>query len=507
MADALVEQYLRHTESLYRILHVPTFKEQYNILWSSDAECNQGLLMQAKLVLALGAITYDEKFSLRTSAMQWAYEAHMWLSEPKFKSRLDIQTMQTHILLLIAQERLGIIGDSMWIASGGLVRRAIYMGLHRDPARLPDRTLLTCEMHRRLWNTIIELNLQASLGSGGSVFLSMNDFDTEAPGNFDDEQLFEQEPVPKPPNEYTQMTVALALRDTFPQRLEVIKFVNDINSNGSYDETLRVDAQLRAAYKLVSRKLQSCADPSSTPSLTDANLRILDTIMYRYLSAIHVPYFMASMHETKYAYSRAVVIDCALKVWNSLGGSMSMSSAQTTVDGMAVDEVDYVKRQVTCAPGFYMIAAMHSAMLVIMELRAQLKESDGLGRKILRPDLVAVLKNSQEWSLDVIKAGHTNVKGYLLLRIIATQIDSLSRNLPQDTIVANLLATAIDVSETCNSILTEMAEKVTGGESKGSDQAAVPMPTPPDMSGQWTLNVSTASIFSPRCPAMLQNFL
>lgn len=199
VADALVEDYLENMELLYRVLHIPTFQERYNALWTSDTAPDPAFLVKVKLVLALGAVTYDETFSLRTCAMQWAYEAQTWLTEPKFKPRLDIQTIQTNVLLLFAQERLGIIGDSMWIAVGGLVRRAIYMGLHRDPARLPDRTILACEMHRRLWNTISELNLQSSLGSGGSVFMSMSDFDTLSPGNFDDQQLLELDPVPGHP--------------------------------------------------------------------------------------------------------------------------------------------------------------------------------------------------------------------------------------------------------------------------------------------------------------------
>ncbi|KAJ6779290.1 hypothetical protein PWT90_07905 [Aphanocladium album] len=480
IADALVENYLENTEPLYRVLHIPTFRERYEALWTSGIAPDPAFLIQVKLVLALGSITYDEKFSLRTTAMQWAYEGQTWLTEPKFKSRLDIQTVQTNILLLLAQERLGIIGDSMWIAVGALVRKAIFMGLHRDPARLPDRTVLTCEMHRRLWNTIIELNLQSSLGSGGPVFLSMSDFDTQPPGNFDDEQLLELDPVPRPPNECTQMTVALALRETFSQRLDALRFLNDVSSGGSYEETLRLDAELRASLKVLGRRLQSCKGKGAKSSLTNSELRNLDIILYRYLSAIHVPYFVAALQEAKYAYSRAVVVDCALKIWNSLGGSTSMR----TPAAESFEAADDLRRHVTRSMGFFMMAAMHSALLVVMELRAQLKESDGLGPKLLRPDLLVVLEQSQEWALEVVRAGHTNVKGYLLLRVIAVQIDTISRNLSQEALMENVLGAAVDVADTCCGILTEMAEKL--ADSRGPQPLAAPMPTPPDMGGEWS---------------------
>ncbi|KAM3522270.1 hypothetical protein NHJ13051_005760, partial [Beauveria bassiana] len=351
--------------------------------------------------------------------MQWAYEAQLWLTEPKFKARLDIQTVQTNILLLFAQERLGIIADSMWILMGWLIRRAMYMGLHRDPARLPERTVLTCEMHRRLWNTIAESNLQSSLGSGGSVSLSTSDFDTKTPGNFDNEQLLELDPVPRPAHECTQMTMALALRETFAQRLDALRFLNDVSSGGSYDETLRLDGELRASYKVLGRRLQSCRGQGAKQALTNTELRVLDIIMYRYLTALHI--------------------------WTSLAGRtwMHASCAQS-----AFEAADDLRRQVTRGISFFMIAAIHYALLIVMELRAQLKESDGLGPKLLRPDLLAVLEQCQEWSLEVIKSGHTNFKGYLLMRIIAVQIDGISRNLSQAALVENLLGAATEVSET-----------------------------------------------------------
>ncbi|EJP63252.1 C6 transcription factor, putative [Beauveria bassiana ARSEF 2860] len=310
LADRLVENYLQNTESLYRVLHIPTFREQYDALWVAGSAPDTAFL---------------------------------------------VQTVQTNILLLFAQERLGIIADSMSISMGWLIRRAMYMGLHRDPARLPERTVLTCEMHRRLWNTIAESNLQSSLGSRGSVFLSMSDFDTKTPGNFDNEQLLELDPVARPAHECTQMTMALALRETFAQRLDALRFLNDVSSGGSYDETLRQGAK---------------------QALTSTELRVLDIIMYRYLTALHVPYFVAAMQDAKYAYSRVVVVDCVLKIWTSLAGRtwMHASCAQSPIGA-----ADNLRRQVTRGMSFFMIAAMHSALLIVMELRAQLKESDGLG--------------------------------------------------------------------------------------------------------------------------------
>lgn len=79
--------------------------------------------------------------------------------------------------------------------------------------------------------------------------MSIDDFDTEPPGNFDDEQLVAKDPVVTGNEEFTHMLIPIALRRTFPFRLAVAKFLNDLKSIGTYEEVLRLDTELRGAYK------------------------------------------------------------------------------------------------------------------------------------------------------------------------------------------------------------------------------------------------------------------
>ncbi len=55
IADELVDCYFRTTETIYRVLHIPSFKKDYDTLWLSETEPNPGFLVQIKLVLAIGA--------------------------------------------------------------------------------------------------------------------------------------------------------------------------------------------------------------------------------------------------------------------------------------------------------------------------------------------------------------------------------------------------------------------------------------------------------------------
>jgi hypothetical protein len=93
VTDQLVDCYLRMTETVYRVLHVPTFRRDYEAIWVSDTELDTAFLIQLKLILTIRTITYNEHFSLYISAIKWVYETQTWCSVPEFKSRLSIQIL------------------------------------------------------------------------------------------------------------------------------------------------------------------------------------------------------------------------------------------------------------------------------------------------------------------------------------------------------------------------------------------------------------------------------
>ncbi|KAL7910360.1 hypothetical protein GGI35DRAFT_448582 [Trichoderma velutinum] len=455
VADDLVDCYLRTVESVYRILHVPTFRTDYEALWMSSGQCDTAFLVQLKLVLAIGAITYDEHFSLRASAVRWVYEAQSWLSEPNFKSQLGIRPLQTHILLLLAREGVNVSGDMIWVSAGALLRQAVYMGLHRDPAHLVDMPILAAEMRRRLWNTILELALQSSLTSGGPTFISLEEFDANPPGNFDDDQLVDEDPRPEPAVGYTQMSIAIALRATLPARLAVVKCLNDLSSLGSHEERLRIDSQLRIAYKTLSQALQTSL-ASKGPSPSSFEIRAVDFLMHRYLCAVHIPLFNLGLKETTFAFSRKVVVEYSLKIWRAAYPSLASIVPQSAQSMGRLDRDDFARFTV-CSSGFCRTVLVQAAFLIAVELRTQLREDDSLTRVPMRPDLLAVLEEAKVCFWECIEAGETNIRMYLLISIVVAQVDGLIQGLGKHDIQELLLRTVEDVAEKCLLTLERMA--------------------------------------------------
>ncbi|KAJ4986273.1 C6 transcription factor [Stagonosporopsis vannaccii] len=450
ICDALVDNYIRTIETLYRIVHVPTFRKEYEASWEPGAQPSTGFMVQLKLILAIGATLYDSTFSMRIEATRWVYEAQSWLMSPAFKSKLGICFLQNNILVLLARELVDVGGELIWISAGAVVRSAVYMGMHKDPAHFSDMSVFEAEMRRRIWNTILEISLQSSLVSGGPCFVSLDEFDTRAPGNFDDANLDDTNPTPKPACEPTQSSIAIALRQTLPARLAVVKFLNDLFSAGTYEETLRLDRNLRSAYKEVRRVLHSF--PSSVQSAPkNFELQAVDFLLHRYISSLHVPYISASLHGATYAYTRKTIVETSLKLWSLAGSSCVM----TEDPSFQYTEGD-LPRLCRCGSGFFRAFAFQSASLLGVELRTLCQE-DSLSETNIRPDLVNIVEDAADWYLNCIRAGETGIKGYMLLSILSAQIDALKRNVSKEDMSLILVEASEQASDRCVPLLEELS--------------------------------------------------
>jgi hypothetical protein len=448
-------------------LHIPSFRRDYDALWIDNTEPDPAFLIQVKLVLAVGAITYDDHFSLRTSAIHWVHEAQNWLAKPDFKSRLNIQSLQTEILLVLARETVNVGGELVWISAGALFRAAVCMGLHRDPTNLSKRTTLVTEMRRRLWNTILEIVLQHSLISGSPPFFSLQDFDTEPPRNFDDDQFLGEDPAPKPETNFTQSSIAVAFRKTFPSRLAIVKFLNDLGTSGTYEETLRLDANLRASYKILRQTLQVYKSNALSPP-SQFQIRSLDMIINHTLCSLHVPFLGRAIHNTTYAYTRKVILETILKVWCSAYPSSSTHTNTHTAISPSLDDLSCFT---LCGSGFFRTAAFQASHLMVVTLKTQLQEEESTGPVPLRPDLLSVLEDVKTWCLRMIRAGETNIKCYLLMSIVVKQLRTRmqgrdrSEDEPAGSVSLMMKATE-EAEKVCLEILKETAAR--GGQVDGT---------------------------------------
>ncbi|CAI4213219.1 unnamed protein product [Parascedosporium putredinis] len=230
-ADKLVHLYFQSFESVYRILHRPTFMAEYRNYWDDPTAATDATRLKLLLVIALGSSIQELDGSdpfLDEQTHSWVYAAQTWLAGPLEKDRLNIAGLQVHCLTILA-------------------RQVFSMGLHRDPDRLPSMSLLTAEMRRRLWATILEMTVQASLDAAMPPRISFDDFDTRAPRNCNDEDLSESSTAGQeqhPRQEFTETSIQLILYDSLPTRLRILRLLNDLHSELSYPDVLRLSSEI-----------------------------------------------------------------------------------------------------------------------------------------------------------------------------------------------------------------------------------------------------------------------
>lgn len=284
--------------------------------------------------------------------------------------------------------------------------------------RLPNRPILETEMRRRLWNTILEITLQSSLSSGGPPLVSLHYFDAECPGNFDDDQRMGDGHIPKPRDDYTQTSIAIILRKTFPTRLAIARFLNGLHSHRHYEEAVRLDAELRALYETSCQPL--AGHLSSTP--TKFETCALELLFNRYLGSLHVPFFDPAMRQVRFAYSLEVVVESSVKIWYLAHPSSSVLTSQRSSNPELVYQDD-LSRLMLCGSGFFRTGAMQGALLIASELQVQARTS--LSATPARPDLHLALNDAVTWCLRCIQAGDTNNKRYILMCIVSAHITVL----------------------------------------------------------------------------------
>ena len=139
-ADHLIHLYESNIETAFRILHRPTFHNEYEEYKTTPTEIVDVTMLKIQLVMAIGfglCPKFSDLNGVRKMACQWLYTAQDWLSGPIEKDRLSIDSIQVQCLLILARQVLSVGGDLSWVVMGTLLRTAMQLGLHRDPRHFP----------------------------------------------------------------------------------------------------------------------------------------------------------------------------------------------------------------------------------------------------------------------------------------------------------------------------------------------------------------------------------
>jgi len=154
LCHQLKQAYFRTFESVFRVLHMPSFERDYHQYWGNPQMASDSFVVRLLLVVAIGTCFHNPPTSsgpsLHESSALWILAANRHLSGPVEKWHLNLGGTQDQCLLLSALQTNAVGGDLTWITTGSLVRTAMSVGLHRDPTHFPHMTISQAELRRRL---------------------------------------------------------------------------------------------------------------------------------------------------------------------------------------------------------------------------------------------------------------------------------------------------------------------------------------------------------------------
>lgn len=193
-ADELMAAYVSNFETGYRILHLPTFFRQYSTFWERPQESHTIFKAMLLVVMAIGHGTVvkgqGREISIHEMS-EWISVAEHWAFFVPQKDTLRLEYVQLSCLLLLYRRLNTVDLNVPWLCASALVRTAMVMGLHRDPSCFARTTPLHAEIRRRLWYTIVELDLQSAISAGMPPSVTLAHCDCRYPLNLHDEEISE----------------------------------------------------------------------------------------------------------------------------------------------------------------------------------------------------------------------------------------------------------------------------------------------------------------------------
>ncbi|KAF3806621.1 Transcription factor lepE [Colletotrichum gloeosporioides] len=454
-SSKLLGNYLRTFETIYRIVHVPTLKREHKAFLENNETSHTNFIITLQLCMALGACVSDGTFSFRPQALQWIHEAREWL-ESSEKRKLTMSGIQIMCLVHLAQQATeSLYGDRVWILNGTLLRSAIYISLHRDPTKLPRMSVFQAQMRRRLWLTVMELVLDASVDSGQSPFISEDDYDCELPADLNDDQIgpdMETLPALNTANASTDMSLQIALNRSIGLRLSVAKHWSKIKPTGGYASVLQLGSELEAARQLLNKTLSSLR-----PEASQFQHRFCDTILMRYLFILHMPFVPLS--NPLFCHSHKTCVDAALELsYLTLPASYPDNpfvEAIRMVSGIKEPCLDF-DRLVTCGSGSFRITKHLATSMLAADLASRVAENGVAkpGSALRIAEERWLLRAGVEWAEARIRAGQDNVKDYVFFAVVLAGVEA---QMNEESAERAMEQGGREVIDKCVEILTEMA--------------------------------------------------
>ncbi|RBR06754.1 hypothetical protein FVER53590_12606 [Fusarium verticillioides] len=330
VVDRLVSRYFNSFEMSPAVLHSVEFLKEYEDFWNDPAAVPPLWLGLLFTIMCLA--TQFEKFRLDPGVQ----------SPAALSMERDLQKMADTYRLRIGQ--CLVLGDytkggpyvletlmlymaaevfsstdariDIWILMGNTVQIALHMGYHRDPKHFKGMSFFATEMRRRVWATLVEMDLGLSAQMGLPRMIKQWQTDTREPSNLQDND-FDKTTIEMPPSRPDTELTPILYRLVKARLTTTVGYIWDFAADVrpyTYTEVERMDSKLDEARKSIPDCLKW---HSFTRCITDSPQNImqkvvLETLFYRAKIVLHRKFMFGPPANS--ADSKRIVLESALKL-------------------------------------------------------------------------------------------------------------------------------------------------------------------------------------------------
>ncbi|KAJ4249827.1 Fusarisetin A cluster transcription factor fsa6 [Fusarium torreyae] len=260
VVNRLVSRYFNSFEMSPAVLHSVQFLKEYEEFWEDPSKAS--IIWLGLLFTIMCLATQFEKFRLDPGVQTptaLSMEEDLQKMASTFRRRIPqclvlgnytrgspyvLETMMLYIAVEVFASSDAEI--DIWILMGTTVQLAMHMGYHRDPRHFKGMSPFDAEMRRRVWATIVEMDLGISAQMGLPRMTKQWQTDTQEPSNLRDSD-FDKSTVEMPPSrpatDLTPMLYRLVKARLMAKVGYIWDFAADVRSY-PYAEVEKMDSRL-----------------------------------------------------------------------------------------------------------------------------------------------------------------------------------------------------------------------------------------------------------------------
>ncbi|KAF5691017.1 hypothetical protein FDENT_3621 [Fusarium denticulatum] len=334
VVDRLVSRYFNSFEMspdrVQAVLHSVQFLKEYEVFWDDPSAVSPLWLGLLFTIMCLA--TQFEKFRLDPGVQSPAalsMERDLQKMADSYRLRIGQclvlgnytkggpYVLET-LMLYIAAELFSSTDAEIdiWILTGNTVQIALHMGYHRDPKHFKGMSSFAAEMRRRVWATLVEMDLGLSAQMGLPRMIKQWQTDTQEPSNLQDSD-FDKTTVEMPPSRPDTELTPILYRLVKARLMTTVGYIWDFAADVrpyTYTEVERMDKKLDEGRKSIPDCLKW---HSFARCITDSPQNImqkvvLETLFYRAKIVLHRKFMFGPPANS--ADSKRIVLESALKL-------------------------------------------------------------------------------------------------------------------------------------------------------------------------------------------------